>query len=259
LDHEYVQKIAQHCNAKEQSIINAREQAQHLLLSKFLTSSRQTSTTHDAIVVGVQEQAFDVIVPSLGLERRIHVMNLPLRTSHYSQMEGVLNLFWLPGVPTSDAMVEQADFDDRDDDDYSMIGDDSYNHHFQRQHNDNGSGVGNKVTDQTVRRLSVSENGLLLLGSNNNSSSNNSVTSNTTDATTSGATSPTTKRRPRSMSLRAVNGESVASQQQCTIPQECCLVVRPFDFIRVVITADSIRNPPLIRVLASNPFVHHEN
>ncbi|ORZ18530.1 hypothetical protein BCR42DRAFT_371985 [Absidia repens] len=256
LDHEYVQKIAQHCNAKEQSIINAREQAQHLLLSKFLTSSRQTSITHDAIVVGVQEQAFDVIVPSLGLERRIHVMNLPLRTSHYGQMEGVLHLFWLPGVPTSDAMVEQADFDDRDDDDYSMIGDDSYNH-FQRHHSDNGGGSSGKVSDQTVHRLSVSENGLL--GNSNNGSSDNSVTSNTTEATASGATSPTTKRRPRSMSLRAVNGESLASQQQCTIPQECCLVVRPFDFIRVVITADSIRNPPLIRVLASNPFVHHEN
>ncbi|KAI8336163.1 hypothetical protein BC941DRAFT_57558 [Chlamydoabsidia padenii] len=236
LDHEYVQKIAQHCNAKEQSIINAREQAQHLLLSKFLTATRQTSTTHEAIVVGVQEQAFDVIVPSLGLERRIHVMNLPLRTSHYSQMEGVLNLFWLPGVPTSDAMVEQADFDDRDDDDYSMIGDD-YNQYSR--HSD-----GSRVNEQTLHRLSISEN----------VSSGGGTTS-----MESSPTSPTTKRRPRSMSLRAVDGESMASQQQCTIPQECCLVVRPFDFIRVVITADSIRNPPLIRVLAANPFVHHEN
>jgi protein SSD1 len=236
LDPEYVQKIAQHCNAKEQSIINAREQAQHLLLSKFLTTSRQTSTTHEAIVVGVQELAFDVIVPSLGLERRIHVMNLPLRTSHYSQNEGVLNLFWLPGVPTSDAMVEQADFDDRDDDDYSMMGDD-YNNNY-RHHPDGGN---NRVNDQTLHRLSVSENVLV-------------------ENPTSGPlpTSPT-KRRPRSMSLRAVDGESIASQQHCTIPQECCLVVRPFDFIRVVITTDSIRNPPLIRVLASNPFVHHEN
>ncbi|KAI8096174.1 uncharacterized protein BX664DRAFT_290910 [Halteromyces radiatus] len=212
LDHEYIQKIAQHCNAKEQSIINAGEQAQHLLLSKYLTSTRQTSMTHEAIVVGVQEQAFDVIVPSLGLERRIHVMNLPLRTSHYSPLEGVLNLFWLPGVPTSDAMVEQPD-DDRgeDEDDYSVIEDEQ-------------DTTGN---DQMVHRLSVSES--------------------------------STKRRPRSMSLRAVDGESLTSQQQCTIPQECCLVVRPFDFIRVVITADSIRNPPLIRVLAANPFVHHDH
>lgn len=238
MDPEYVQKIAQHCNAKEQSIINAREQAQHLLLSKFLTTSRQTSTTHEAIVVGVQELAFDVIVPSLGLERRIHVMNLPLRTSHYSQNEGVLNLFWLPGVPTSDAMVEQADFDDRDDDDYSMMGDDYHNNYRQI---DNGN---NRVNDQTLHRLSVSENGSSVLAENPSSS----------------PTSPTAvKRRPRSMSLRAVDGESIASQQHCTIPQECCLVVRPFDFIRVVITTDSIRNPPLIRVLASNPFVHHDN
>ncbi|KAI9304969.1 hypothetical protein BJ944DRAFT_288196 [Cunninghamella echinulata] len=246
LESDYVQKLAQHCNAKEACILNAQEQSQHLLLSNYLTSSKQTSITHEAIVVGVQEQTFDVIVPSLGLERRIHVMNLPLRHSHYQATEGVLYLYWLPGVPTTDALVEKNDdYDDEedddirtrttDDDDYSFIDGHSDEKEKEKKNNESES------KDKIVQQLAISESN----GNQQNNNKNEVVT--------------TTKRRPRSLSLRAIEGESMKSQQKCTIPQECCLLIRPFDFIRVVIIADSIRNPPLVRVLASNPFVNHES
>lgn len=247
LESDYVQKLAQHCNAKETCILNAQEQSQHLLLSNYLTSSKQTSITHEAIVVGVQEQTFDVIVPSLGLERRIHVMNLPLRHAHYQATEGVLYLYWLPGVPTTDALVEKNDdYDDEedddirtrttDDDDYSFIDGHSDEKEKEKKNNESES------KDKIIQQLAISE-------SNGNQQNNNKNEVATT----------TTKRRPRSLSLRAIEGESMKSQQKCTIPQECCLLIRPFDFIRVVIIADSIRNPPLVRVLASNPFVNHES
>ncbi|KAF7725108.1 hypothetical protein EC973_000434 [Apophysomyces ossiformis] len=202
MEPEVIQKYAQHCNVKGQGAMNAREQTQHLFLSTFLAASGQATTTHEAIVVGVQAQAFDVVVPTVGLERRIHVINLPLNTSKYDSAAGLLHLHWKPGVATADAIVEQSFDTDTEDDDMGDL----------------------DCLSETVSQLSIQ--------------------------------SPTAKRRPRSMSLRVVEGENPwISQQECTNPGECCQVIRPFDYVRVVVTADPIRNPPLIRILAANPFV----
>ncbi|KAG0169471.1 hypothetical protein DFQ30_003597 [Apophysomyces sp. BC1015] len=201
MEPELIQKYTQHCNVKTQGALNAKEQTQHLFLSTFLASSGQTTTTHEAIVVGVQAQAFDVVVPTIGLERRIHVINLPLKTSKYDVKEGLLHLYWKAGVATADAIVEQSFDTDTEDDDMGDL----------------------DCLSETVSQLSIQ--------------------------------SPT-KRRPRSMSLRAIEGENAwISQQECTIPDECRQVIRPFDYVRVVVTADPVRNPPLIRILAANPFV----
>ncbi|KAL0079332.1 hypothetical protein J3Q64DRAFT_1645160 [Phycomyces blakesleeanus] len=154
-----LQKIAQHCNVKAQAARNAHEQCQHLFLSKFLNASGQTSTPHEALVVGVHDQAFDVVVPGMGLERRIHTINLPLNTYKHSPADGVLHLYWKPKVATTDAIVE----------------------------------------------------------------------------------------------LQGENPQE--SQQECTIPDECRQVIRPFDYVRVVLIADPLRSPPLVRILAANPFV----
>ncbi|KAI9321452.1 hypothetical protein BX666DRAFT_1851043 [Dichotomocladium elegans] len=234
LENEVIQKIARHCNVKGQSADNAREQAQHLFMSQYLARMRgsSTATAHEAIVVGVQDQAFDVIVPGLGLERRIHVINLPLETFKYNPADGVLHLFWKPGVATADTMAEQADAmaeledDEEDEDDEDLA-----------QLSPTTSAPPSTNTDHlisdAVHELSVK-----------------SVSSPPS------AGQSFTKKRPRSMSLRVVEGENPwTSQQDCTIPDESRQVIRPFDYIRVVITSDPDRSPPLIRVLAANPFV----
>ncbi|KAI8374594.1 uncharacterized protein BYT42DRAFT_576921 [Radiomyces spectabilis] len=188
---EMIQKMARYCNVKSQAVLNAREQMNHLVMSRLLNPSM----THEAIVVGVQEQSFDVVVPTLGLERRIHVINLPLKSAIFSAADSVLHLFWTPGVATSDRMVEQRPYDDE--------------------------------FCNTVNGLSIQHQ------------------------ETSSPVSEPVKRRPRSLSLRAIKDQ----QQEVTIAEEYRQIIRPFDYVRVVITANPIRNPPLIRILAANPFV----
>ncbi|KAI8138464.1 hypothetical protein BJV82DRAFT_630915 [Fennellomyces sp. T-0311] len=230
LECDVIQKIARHCNVKGQSGEYACEQSQHLFMSRYLSMSRQTATAHDAIVVGVQEQAFDVIVPGLILERRIHVINLPLETFKYSPADGVLHLFWRRGVATADAMAEQADAEEEvdDDDDDEPVS--------PTTSSAPSSTIVDNTMSEAVHQLSIK-----------------SVSS---PPSADQAYTTSTKKRPRSMSLRAIEGENPwTSQQECTIPNESRQVIRPFDYIRVVITSDPDRSPPLIRVLAANPFV----
>lgn len=190
MDPEIVQKTAQHCNVKTRAVENAHEQAQHLFSSYYLANNTDMSTSRieDAIVVGVQDGAFDVIVPRFGLERRIHTINLPLKTDVFSPSENVLHLVWIPGKPTVDAGVETSYSDDEED--------------------------------------------LIDLGCHDDEFA----------------------KRRRSTSIRAIQGED-AFLTQCTFPQENRQLIRPFDFVKVVVTADPVRSPPLIRVLAANPFL----
>lgn len=220
MEPEIVQKTAHHCNVKANAAENANEQTQHMFLSYYLAnnSGNTTSRIEDAIVVGVQEGAFDVIVPNLGLERRIHTINLPLKSNTFSPSENVLHLIWIQGEPTVDAGIETSattddDLDDDNDEDDDMIL------------------VDVDVADQ-VKKLSIQSS----------------------PSTTMEKTSK--KDRRRSTSIRAIQGEDAwVTQKECTFPDECRQLIRPFDFVKVVITADPIRNPPLIRVLAANPFV----
>ncbi|KAI7856343.1 hypothetical protein BDC45DRAFT_503724 [Circinella umbellata] len=268
LECEVIQKIARHCNVKVQSKEYACEQSQHLFMSRYLSMSRQTVTTHEAIVVGVQEQAFDVIVPGLILERRIHVINLPLETFKYSSTDGVLHLFWKRGVATADAMVEQADADDDtttaagkggvETDDDELVDVNSNGDEKERQEAYNPSVEATAIT--TPAPSSTADHAIseavnqLSIKSAPSSADHNSQQQQTNISVNN--TNNTKKQRPRSMSLRAIKGENPwTSQQECTIPNESRQVIRPFDYIRVVITSHPDRSPPLIRVLAANPFV----
>jgi protein SSD1 len=233
MEPEIVQKTAQHCNVKSRAADNANEQTQHMFASYYLANNSGVSTNRvqDAIVVGVQTGAFDVIVPGLGLERRIHTINLPLKSNTFSHSENVLHLVWIQGEATVDEGVETAISTDDDDDDsehgmdtYSVRNDDSKN---EEEDDD----VLVDLDDSEVNRLSIKSSSMTALDQ-------------------------LKKNRRRSTSIRAIQGEDAwITQKECTFPSECRQLIRPFDFVKVVITADPIRSPPLIRVLAANPFV----
>lgn len=238
MEPEIVQKTAQQCNVKTRAADNANEQTQHMFSSYYLANNSGVSTNRiqDAIVVGVQEGAFDVIVPGLGLERRIHTINLPLKSDTYSLSENVLHLIWVQGEATVDAGVETAisTDDDDDDDDYDDSIMDTYSVRDDNDSQDEDGvliDLGIDSNDEQVKRLSIKS-------------------SSTT------ALDELKKNRRRSTSIRAIQGEDAwITQKECTFPNECRQLIRPFDFVKVVVTADPIRSPPLIRVLAANPFV----
>lgn len=219
MEPEIVQKTAQHCNVKTRAADNADEQTQHMFSSYYLADNSGVSTSRieDAIVVGVQEDAFDVIVPHLGLERRIHTTNLPLKSHTFSHSENVLHLVWVQGEATVDAGVETRISSDEDEDEDLVLVDVECD----------------DVVEQ-VNRLSIQPSLPL--------TKDDSIKKN----------------RRRSTSIRAIQGEDAwITQKECTFPNECRQLIRPFDFVKVVITADPIRSPPLIRVLAANPFINN--
>lgn len=245
MEPEIVQKTAQHCNVKTRAAENADEQTQHMFSSYYLADNSGVSTNRvqDAIVVGVQEGAYDVIVPDLGLERRIHTINLPLKSDTFSPSENVLHLVWIQGEPTVDAGVEERavlSSEEEEEEEFTtttsssststedVILVDIDTSEDEEQHED--------VSEQ-VKKLSIKDDF-------------------TTTAATAQMDNNKKNTRRRSLSIRAIQGEDAwVTQKECTFPNECRQLIRPFDFVKVVITADPIRSPPLIRVLAANPFI----
>lgn len=95
---------AEYCNFKRESARNAQEQAIHLqLCQKISQMSSETGGVliRNAIVIQVYESAFDVLIPDLGIEKRVHGDQLPLVKAEYNKKTRVLDLFWEKGVDSA--------------------------------------------------------------------------------------------------------------------------------------------------------------
>lgn len=98
MDRDSVAKIAQQCNmydfpsplcmshvpiSKRESAKLAQEQSAHLFLCLLISdlTTRYGPVVRQARVVGVLDAAFDVIVPEFGIEKRVHVDQMPIDVS----------------------------------------------------------------------------------------------------------------------------------------------------------------------------------
>jgi len=81
-----------------------------LYLSALLKNLTQAKglVIRDAIVTQVMDTAFDVLVPEFGLEKRIHLDQLPLERFYWNEETDMLKLYWGPQAFKS-ADDEQAD------------------------------------------------------------------------------------------------------------------------------------------------------
>ena len=98
MDRDAVAKVTQQCNmyvpwtsysshphpdfpiSKRDSAILAREQSAHLFLCVLISdlTSRYGPVIRQAKVIGVLEAAFDVSIPEFGIEKRVHVDQMPI-------------------------------------------------------------------------------------------------------------------------------------------------------------------------------------
>ncbi len=83
MDRDAVAKIAQQCNIKRDSAKLAQEQSTHLYLCVLISdlTQRYGPVIRQAKVIGVLEAAFDVLVPEFGIEKRVHVDQMPIDVS----------------------------------------------------------------------------------------------------------------------------------------------------------------------------------
>ncbi|OZJ02681.1 hypothetical protein BZG36_04053 [Bifiguratus adelaidae] len=119
LDRDTVQKTAAYCNTKMANAKLAEEASKQLYLSKYLEdlTSNRGLVTRQAIVMAVLEQAFDIVVPDFGLERRVHLDNLPLKASKFDAASYELTLSWEKGAavaPQHDQTQEPGYIDTND-------------------------------------------------------------------------------------------------------------------------------------------------
>lgn len=83
MDRDSVAKIAQQCNIKRDSAKLAQEQSTHLFLCLLIADLTQLygPVVRQAKVVNVLDAAFDVLVPEYGIEKRVHVDQMPIDVS----------------------------------------------------------------------------------------------------------------------------------------------------------------------------------
>ncbi|CDZ96520.1 Exosomal 3'-5' exoribonuclease complex, subunit Rrp44/Dis3 [Phaffia rhodozyma] len=96
MDRDTVAKMAQNCNMKKESAQLAQEQSTHLYLCLLINdlTIRYGPVIRFASVVNVLDQAFDVVIPEFGIEKRVHADQMPLENIVYEEHNSSLQLYW---------------------------------------------------------------------------------------------------------------------------------------------------------------------
>jgi protein SSD1 len=96
MDRDSVAKVAQQCNIKRDAAKLAQEQSAHLFLCLLISDLTQKygPVIRPAKVVNVLEAAFDVLVPEFGIEKRVHVDQMPIDNHVYDEHSHTLQIYW---------------------------------------------------------------------------------------------------------------------------------------------------------------------
>lgn len=96
MDRDAVAKVAQQCNIKRDSAKLAQEQSAHLYLCVLIhdLTQRYGPVVRQAKVIGVLDAAFDVLIPEFGIEKRVHVDQMPIDNHVYDEHAHTLQIYW---------------------------------------------------------------------------------------------------------------------------------------------------------------------
>ncbi|KAI0081758.1 RNB-domain-containing protein [Panus rudis PR-1116 ss-1] len=96
MDRDAVAKVAQQCNIKRDSAQLAEEQSAHLFLCVLIhdLTQRYGPVVRQAKVVNVLDAAFDVLVPEFGIEKRVHVDQMPIDNHVFNEHTHTLQIYW---------------------------------------------------------------------------------------------------------------------------------------------------------------------
>lgn len=111
MDIESVAKTASHCNLKKDAARLAQEQSIHLFLCVLIhnTTISQGSVVRVGTVLRVLDSAFDVYIADLGIEKRVHMDQIPVENHVYDERALVLQIFWQKGVDTVEWLEENGE------------------------------------------------------------------------------------------------------------------------------------------------------
>ncbi|CAO1632312.1 unnamed protein product [Parajaminaea phylloscopi] len=111
IDREGMAKIAQQCNVKRDAAKLAQEASQHLFLCLLVhdLTVRYGPVMRQATVTGVLDAAFDIVVPEFGIEKRVHIDQIPVQHHTYEERDHSLSIYWRQGVDTISWLAETSD------------------------------------------------------------------------------------------------------------------------------------------------------
>ncbi|GAA5823880.1 hypothetical protein JCM3770_000201 [Rhodotorula araucariae] len=229
LDAESVSKVAQTCNVKKDAARQAQEQSQHLFLCVLIDdlTKRYGPVVRYGTVIGVLDQAFDVLVSEFGVEKRVHVDQMPTESTVYDERENTLQIFWKKGV---DVLVWLAETNQ---DEHLQRLRSVAKHHSSLMEADSGKGDAEQALFDDDDDDEGDEDGA---GRSTNGNSRDKRVFETDQHRKSRERIPL-----KFAGLSTENGHAAQT-------------VKTLDRVPVVISADVSKSPPIIRVHAVSPF-----
>ncbi|GAN07520.1 hypothetical protein MAM1_0164d07018 [Mucor ambiguus] len=209
----------------------------------------------EAIVVAVFDQFFDVVIPELNLEKRIHLACLPVWRSDYNQHSQSLTMFWRKGVDTSTGKKsdwslsdEEDDEDDLDED--ALLEEMNIEQMPQEEYKMNTLNDNESIVSQLAVKEDHAAAATTASVYPNKSVSTPALMMHRSDSKGAAAASPprsTSNRRSSIVRARLSDSTAYSTEQGFQ-------TIKALDKIRVVLIVELARTPPVIRVLAANPF-----
>ncbi|KAF9916129.1 hypothetical protein BX616_004542 [Lobosporangium transversale] len=226
LNKEACQKCANHCNLKKDAAKLAEEQSSHLYLSVLLRkmTEQKGMVIREGIVVQILDTAFDVMVTEFGLEKRVHLDQLPLERYSWNESTETLKLYWStqPFKTHDDIIAKGGD-----------------------------SQVNNRRLSMTFAPSgslqSVRPSGFDAMGGHPDDATNayDDERGLFDDDSFSEDDNESLARQPRQMDIDDDANDELANNLQ---------KIKMFGRIQVLITPDTSVSPPAIKVVAINPF-----
>jgi protein SSD1 len=252
LDRDTVQKLAQHCNVKKEASLATREQSKLLSLALYLVHKQDAQQPHQSVVTGtkvtttvygearviaVNEDYFDVSLPEFGMERRIHLANLPLWRHQFDPYDRALTMFWKQGVVASTGLQQQWSLSDDEYEEEELLityPESSTNHTASTSTTSTSSSASNLSLENNKQfeaiALAAAKAGIV-----------------PTATTSTGGGKKSASKRASIISSRLSASTGYSSEQSSQ-------TIKALDKIRVMLTIEMVRTPPLIRVFAANPY-----
>lgn len=218
------------------------------------TSEGPSVIFREAIVVSVFDQFFDVVIPELNLEKRIHLVCLPVWRSDYNQHTQSLTMFWRKGVDTSTGKKndwslsdEEDDYEDDLDED-ALLEEMNITEQQQEEYKMNTFNENESIVSQLAVKEVNSPATVASVFPNKSVSTPALMMMNRRKPTRAPVAVRSTSNRRASI-VRARLSDSTAYSTE-----QGFQTIKALDKIRVVLIAELTHTPPVIRVLAANPF-----
>ncbi|KAH7879895.1 RNB-domain-containing protein [Lentinula edodes] len=229
MDRDAVAKVAQQCNIKRDSASLAQEQSTHLYLCVLISdlTQRYGPVIRQAKVINVLDAAFDVLVPEFGIEKRVHVDQMPIDNHVYDEHTHTLQIYW----SNKDVITWLAE--NSDDEHLNKIKQNAEQHALKME-----------VTSRSVHDEKALfdeedvEEDEIILGRNDQS-----------------AGPETSKQRLLSIAKPAPVFEGLRKAPSGHKIQD----IRELMTVPVIVTADLTKSPPVIKVYSVNPYAEQKN